>query len=86
MYVILVYDVEVSRVAKINKLLKAYMYWVQNSVFEGHLRKKTLDEMINRVSALIEGKDSVLIYLMPDEKEVEKITVGENKNIIKRFI
>ncbi|MEM3862427.1 MAG: CRISPR-associated endonuclease Cas2, partial [Thermoplasmatales archaeon] len=32
MYVILVYDVDETRVSSVNKLLKKYLLWVQNSV------------------------------------------------------
>ena len=35
MYVIVVYDVEEKRVAKVLKYLRSYLNCVQNSVFEG---------------------------------------------------
>ena len=35
MYVIAVYDVNQKRVAKMLKLCRRYLHWIQNSVFEG---------------------------------------------------
>ena len=37
MYLILVYDVGVERVAKVCKTLRRRLTWVQNSVFEGEV-------------------------------------------------
>ena len=34
MYVILVYDVDQKRTAKMLKLCRRYLSWIQNSVFE----------------------------------------------------
>ncbi len=39
MFVILVYDFEQKRVAKALKIARKYLYWVQNSVFEGEITK-----------------------------------------------
>ena len=35
MYIILVYDIQVERVAKVCKYLRQHLNWIQNSVFEG---------------------------------------------------
>ena len=37
MFIILVYDVGEKRVAKVLKKCRQYLYWVQNSVFEGEI-------------------------------------------------
>ena len=37
MYVILVYDVDQKRTAKMLKLCRRYLSWIQNSVFEGEI-------------------------------------------------
>lgn len=37
MYVVMVYDVAVERVAKALKIGRKYLTWVQNSVLEGEL-------------------------------------------------
>ena len=38
MYVIMVYDVSVQRVAKVLHIGRRYLTWVQNSVMEGPLK------------------------------------------------
>ncbi|MGC9058775.1 MAG: CRISPR-associated endonuclease Cas2, partial [Candidatus Nanoarchaeia archaeon] len=45
MYVIVVYDVNVSRVTKVCQFLRQYLNWVQNSVFEGELSESQLEEV-----------------------------------------
>jgi CRISPR-associated protein Cas2 len=57
MFVVLVYDVDVKRVAKVLKKCREYLYWVQNSVFEGEITlgrlkrlKKELLSLINQTS------------------------------------
>ena len=37
MYIILVYDIGEKRVAKMLKLCRRYLNWIQNSVFEGEI-------------------------------------------------
>ena len=37
MFVILVYDIGEKRVQKVLKTCRKYLYWVQNSVFEGDI-------------------------------------------------
>lgn len=46
MYVILVYDVGEKRVAKMLRLCRKYLNWIQNSVFEGELTEVQLKELI----------------------------------------
>jgi CRISPR-associated protein Cas2 len=44
MYVILVYDFGENRVAKMLKLCRKYLSWIQNSVFEGEISEVKLKE------------------------------------------
>ena len=50
MYIIIVYDVNVDRVNKVNKFLKAYLHWQQNSVFEGKVTKSQYNEIIDKLN------------------------------------
>lgn len=79
MYVILVYDIDESRVTKVNHLLKAYLLWVQNSVFEGDISESVYDRMCKRLGKIIKGSDSVLIYKFRTKIYVEKQTFGMEK-------
>lgn len=80
MYVILVYDVNAERVAKVLKVGRKYLTWVQNSVLEGELTraqyerlKKELREVIN------EEEDSVLFYRLRSADWLERDHIGVRK-------
>ena len=45
MYIILVYDVDQSRVSKVCNYLRQHLNWVQNSVFEGEITPAKLERM-----------------------------------------
>lgn len=63
MFVVLVYDVDVKRVAKVLKKCREYLYWVQNSVFEGEITLGRLKRLKKELLSLINTKeDSVIIY------------------------
>ena len=82
MYIIILYDVNVDRVNKVNKFLKAYLHWQQNSVFEGKVTKSQYNEIIDKLNKLTdEDEDSVIIYKFP-YKYLEKRVLGIEKNPI----
>ena len=82
MYIIIVYDVNVDRVNKVNKFLKAYLHWQQNSVFEGKVTKSQYNEISDKLNKLTdEDEDSVIIYKFP-YKYLEKRVLGIEKNPI----
>jgi len=45
MYVIIVYDIDQSRVAKVCQYLRRWLHWVQNSTFEGELTESQLERI-----------------------------------------
>ena len=62
MFVILVYDVDQKRVAKVLKKCREYLFWVQNSVFEGELTEMKLRQLKRELKAIIDDEyDSVII-------------------------
>ena len=80
MYVLLVYDVEVRRVTKVHKLLKRYLHWVQNSVFEGELTDAQIADLKSRLEKITdETTDSILIYTARDRKWLAKETLGRER-------
>lgn len=80
MYVIIVYDVEQKRVQKVCSYLRRYLHWVQNSVFEGNLTESQLEKVKRGLRKRIkEDRDSAYIYILPDEKWVEKEVLGQTK-------
>lgn len=80
MYVILVYDVEESRVSKVCKFLRQYLNWIQNSVFEGNLTESELKKVKKEVRKIIDEEyDSVMIFRMRDKRYVDKEILGIEK-------
>ena len=80
MYVIIVYDVSVKRVNKVCQFLREYLDWIQNSVFEGELTKSEVKQIETRLKDIInENEDSIVIYMLPSEKPLQKKYVGIRK-------
>ena len=80
MYVILVYDVGGERVAKACQFCRRFLTWVQNSVFEGELRESQLKRVESGLGEIIvEGDDSVLIYVLRDERWMDRRVMGVKK-------
>ena len=87
MYVILVYDIEEKRVAKMLKLCRVYLNWIQNSVFEGEISEVKLKELISRARDIMkEEKDSLIIFKSRDERWLEKEVIGNEKNKLDQFL
>ncbi|MCX6152708.1 MAG: CRISPR-associated endonuclease Cas2 [Candidatus Kapabacteria bacterium] len=81
MYCILVYDINEKRVAKILKLMRGYLNWIQNSVFEGELSKGMLDELMFKAGKIIhKEEDSIIIYTLQNQKFLDKLSMGIDKS------
>ena len=73
MYVILVYDCGERRVAKMLKLCRKYLNWIQNSVFEGEISKAQLAQLQQEFKFCIDKElDSVIIFKSRQEKWLDK--------------
>ena len=60
MFVIMVYDINVKRVAKVLKTSRRYLSWVQNSVFEGEITPGCLGALkrdLTKIFAVSVGSD-----------------------------
>ena len=87
MYVVIVYDVNVERVNKVRIFLKQYLDWIQNSVFEGELTKAKLKEIELGLKQIIDEKeDSIIIYIVREEKLLKKKYIGEPKVEVTRIL
>ena len=81
MYVILVYDIDESRVNRVNKFLKRYLHWIQNSVFEGEISESQYVIMIDELKDMIqEDVDSIVIYKCRSGKHIKKEIIGIEKS------
>lgn len=86
MFVIVTYDVEVGRIDRVRKLLRRYLNWVQNSVFEGEITLSNLAALERELLEIIEGDDSIYIYKVKLPKAVEKEILGEGKGAPDNFL
>jgi len=80
MYVIIVYDVNVERVNKVKSFLRQYLFWIQNSVFEGELTKSEFKIVQDRLKEIIdEDTDSIVIYQLMMEESLNRKVIGIEK-------
>jgi len=87
MYVILVYDVGEKRVAKMLKLCRKYLSWIQNSVFEGEITEAKLKELQIRAEDIIDSNiDSIIIFKNRDEKWLNKQVIGRERSSIDNYL
>lgn len=87
MYVILVYDIEEKRVGKMLKLCRRYLNWIQNSVFEGELSDVQLKSLLQEAGELmVVERDSIIIFKSRQEKWLEKVVVGREKNALDNIL
>lgn len=87
MFVILVYDIGEKRVAKVLKTCRKYLYWVQNSVFEGEISEANLTKLKIELGRIIDyEQDSIIIYSFRTTKysnvEIMGIKKGGEDNFL----
>lgn len=77
MYVILTYDVQQKRVAKVHKVCKRYLNHSQRSVFEGNISEFKLNSLKKELfSLIVPQSDSVIIYHLDSVKYARKEQLG----------
>lgn len=87
MFIILTYDFNEKRVQKALKICRKYLKWVQNSVFEGNITFSKLEILKNELSTVMDkNEDSVRIYILKDERFVDKEIIGLKKEEDYEFI
>ena len=87
MYVIIVYDVKVERVNKVKSFLRQYLFWIQNSVFEGELTNSEFKKVNNGLREIInEECDSVIIYKFMMEESLTREVLGVEKSPIDEIL
>lgn len=80
MFVIMVYDINEKRVAKVLKTSRKYLYWVQNSVFEGEISEANFKKLKMELARIIkENEDSVIFYTFRTTKYSNRETMGLKK-------
>ncbi len=80
MFVIVAYDVNVKRVAKVLKIGRKYLNWVQNSLLEGELTKAQFERLKAELKkAIDENEDSIVFYTLRRQQYMQKELIGLNK-------
>ena len=83
MFVIMAYDVNSKRVAKVLKTSRRYLLWVQNSVFEGEITPGRLNALKNELRNIInENEDRILFYVWSHKHYQDRICLGVNSEVI----
>ncbi|MEA4884832.1 MAG: CRISPR-associated endonuclease Cas2 [Clostridia bacterium] len=87
MFVILVYDIKQVRVTKVLKKCREYLYWVQNSVFEGEITGAGLKKLKMELGHIMHPEeDSVIIYNLRTTKYYSREIMGVEKGGMDQII
>lgn len=80
MFTIMVYDIGEKRVSKVLKIARKYLYWVQNSVFEGEISDAKLAKLKEELLKKIDKEeDSVIFYHFRTTRYSEREIIGIKK-------
>jgi CRISPR-associated protein Cas2 len=81
------YDVGEKRVGKMLKLLRRYLNWIQNSVFEGEITEVKLLELKHRAMMIMDVEvDSLIFFKTRQEKWLDKEIVGHERQELDNFL
>ncbi len=87
MYIIAVYDVNQKRVAKMLKLCRRYLNWIQNSVFEGEISELQMKQLKHEAREIMnEDEDSFILFSSRDERWLEKEIIGNERSSTDQFL
>lgn len=76
-YLIVTYDIGEERVEKVRKILKKYLSWVQNSVFEGDIGEGKLKQCEQELLDIIDEEyDSIYFYRLENRLNQRRKTIG----------
>src|SRR6266852_5242094 len=77
MYILLVYEVDISRAARVHQFLQRHLTWVRNCVFEGGLSQAQAHAVKAGLRDLVKPEtDSVLIYTAHDQRRLATEVIG----------
>lgn len=86
-YFIITYDIAEERVNKVRKILKKYLVWVQNSVFEGELSEAKLQKCKNElIKVICNEEDSIYFYRIENKLNYQKSILGLEKELTENII
>ncbi len=81
MYIILCYDVNVKRIAKVRKTCLKYLRYTQRSVYEGEMTQAKLKRLKSELKRIIDQEnDEIVIYEMESVRFASKAKIGCTQN------
>ncbi|MEA3447342.1 MAG: CRISPR-associated endonuclease Cas2 [Bacteroidota bacterium] len=87
MYVIAMYDIGEKRVAKMLKLFRRYLNWIQNSVFEGEISDAQLESLKYEAKEIMEPEgDSLIFFKSRERKWLDKEIVGQERSSVDNIL
>lgn len=86
MYIIAMYDVDAKRCGKMLKMMRRYLHWIQNSVFEGDIDPPRLAALKKEAKGIMEDQDSLLIFKSRQARWLEKEVVGMERGETDNFL
>lgn len=87
MFVILTYDVNEKRVNRVRKILRKYLIWTQNSVFEGEITLGALTKCVEELRKTMDKReDSLYVYRVKNSNNIKKEVVGIDRNVMDIFM
>jgi CRISPR-associated protein Cas2 len=87
MYCIVVYDIKEKRVARMLKLCRRYLNWIQNSVFEGELTELKLKELKHEAGKImVAEEDSLIIFRSREQRWLDKEIIGHERMSTDNFL
>ncbi|PSR54939.1 CRISPR-associated endonuclease Cas2 [Adhaeribacter arboris] len=87
MYVILVYDIGEMRVARMLKLCRKYLNWIQNSVFEGEITEVKLKEFMGKAHTIMDlDNDSIILFKSREQRWLDKQIIGVERGPVTNFL
>jgi CRISPR-associated protein Cas2 len=86
MFLIIVYDTEAKNCVRLHKQLKKYLYWNQNSVFEGTVTKSQYVEIKYVLEKERADNSHITIYSLENDKLLKKEELGEGKGLTTNII
>jgi len=87
MYIIAVYDIGEKRVVKMLKLMRRYLNWIQNSVFEGEITEVKLKQLTLEAKEIMDLKyDSLIFFKSREKKWLDKEIVGKEPSSLSQFL
>jgi len=83
----MVYDFNEKRVAKVLKIGRKYLRWIQNSLLEGELTRAKFEKLKMEIERIMNKKeDTVRFYILRTKKMLEIENIGVEKSDTSIFL